>query len=75
MRGFVSVVVVEIVPMVMVDLAVEQLRTTADLVQIKAVVVEKADCCVVIGVSGDCDGSGGWCTHRVDCCDPFFTFK
>lgn len=59
--------------MVMVDLAAEQVGTTVALVEINAVMVEKADCCVVvvIGVDGDGDRSGTRCTHWVDCCDPF----
>ena len=61
-EGICSVVVVEIVPIVMVDLAAEQVKTAVDLVEMNRAVVEKDDCCVVIGVGGD--GCGGWCTHR-----------
>ena len=35
--------------MVMVDLAAEQVRTAVDLMEINVAVVEKANCCVVIG--------------------------
>ena len=58
--------------MVMVDVAVEQVETAVDLMEMNLAVVEKDDCCVVIvigvggagsrsGSDGGGAGSGGWC--------------